>query len=447
MKKLIFLMLLAADLWAAKPIQIVTTSLSQGQTGVAYSVNLVAKFGSKPYSWSIASGALPNGLAISTLSNGQGQISGTPTLAGTFNFVAQVSGGTTDTQSLYIIIAGAAPPPTPVSITTTTLPNGIVGGAYSTTLAAANGTPPYTWSTPACASNLTACLAPNITLAAATGIASGTPVNAGTWSPIIRVTDSTGGYADKGFTQIIAPAVAPTYLFSDGFESGNFAAWDQVTGTYATVQSLVKHSGTYAAQFRYVICGDSTNSACGAAHQDRNVQAIKTFTPGLPHFFLRTYVYLKTPEAGATVNGVQRKLWYLWADPSNPGNLWSCFLKGEITGSNNVPLYFAVQSTPLGGSSFQVSLNTTLNFNTWYSLEIEIQDSTVLVAPFDGIVRFWVDGVLKYESTAFSLNRGQNYPLRAFYVGQQADRTNYDPVDEYRYWDDIVIATSGPIGP
>ena len=41
-----------------------------------------------PYTWSIASGSLPAGLALNTSS---GAITGTPTAAGTFNFTARVS--------------------------------------------------------------------------------------------------------------------------------------------------------------------------------------------------------------------------------------------------------------------------------------------------------------------------------------------------------------------
>ncbi|MBI1895912.1 MAG: putative Ig domain-containing protein, partial [Acidobacteria bacterium] len=83
------------------------------------------------YSWSIASGSLPAGLALST----GGAITGTPAAAGTFTFTARVTDSASQpaTQALQIVINPAATPPT---ITTTSLPAGTVGVAYSQSLAA-----------------------------------------------------------------------------------------------------------------------------------------------------------------------------------------------------------------------------------------------------------------------------------------------------------------------
>lgn len=59
-----------------------TTSLPGPTTNQPYSAQLNATGGLPPYSWSIASGSLPAGLVLSS----SGQISGTPTTAGTFAF-------------------------------------------------------------------------------------------------------------------------------------------------------------------------------------------------------------------------------------------------------------------------------------------------------------------------------------------------------------------------
>ncbi|MEK7866544.1 MAG: Ig domain-containing protein, partial [Planctomycetota bacterium] len=124
----------------AATLNITTTSLASGQVNVAYSQTLAAAGGTTPYTWSLASGSLPTGLSLNAST---GAITGTPTAAGTFNFTARAtdSASRTDTQALSIVINAST-----LSITTSSLPNGSTGTAYSQTLAATGGTTPYTWS-------------------------------------------------------------------------------------------------------------------------------------------------------------------------------------------------------------------------------------------------------------------------------------------------------------
>jgi hypothetical protein len=59
------------------PLLVTTTTLPAGQVGKTYSAALAASGGISPYSWSLASGTLPAGLALAS----NGTLSGTPTAA------------------------------------------------------------------------------------------------------------------------------------------------------------------------------------------------------------------------------------------------------------------------------------------------------------------------------------------------------------------------------
>ncbi len=88
---------------------------STGTVGTAYNSFLQAIGGVPAYTFSITSGALPNGLTLNPLT---GAITGTPTTAGPFNFTGQVVdsiGGVagTATASCLITISNIPPPPPP----------------------------------------------------------------------------------------------------------------------------------------------------------------------------------------------------------------------------------------------------------------------------------------------------------------------------------------------
>jgi len=69
-------------------LNVATLALAAGKVGRVYNKILKAKGGPAPYSWSIPSGSLPPGL---NLNPSPGQITGTPTSAGTFDVSFQVT--------------------------------------------------------------------------------------------------------------------------------------------------------------------------------------------------------------------------------------------------------------------------------------------------------------------------------------------------------------------
>ena len=156
-------------------LTITTESLPPGSTGVAYSQTLAVVGGTAPFTWSIVTETLPAGLAL----NGA-TITGTPTAAGVASFTVRVadSSGQTAQKALSISVA------VPLTISTSSpLPNGAVGVAYSQTLAAAGGTPPVMWS-------ITAGALPNGLAISPGGAVTGTPTQAGSFSFTASVSDS-----------------------------------------------------------------------------------------------------------------------------------------------------------------------------------------------------------------------------------------------------------------
>ncbi len=163
----------------ASPLAITSTGLSNAQTGASYSAQLNATGGTPGYTWSIATGSLPAGLTLSA----SGMLSGTPGAAGSFNFTVAVadSGSPVQQQTapMTMTVTRSA-----LNLSSVSLAGGQVGAGYSAGFSASGGTLSYTWSI------RSGSLPAGLTLAATTGIVSGTPTTAGTSAFTIAVTDS-----------------------------------------------------------------------------------------------------------------------------------------------------------------------------------------------------------------------------------------------------------------
>jgi hypothetical protein len=150
-------------------VAITTTALPPASAGAAYSQTLAAAGGTAPYTWTLAIGTLPVGLALDAVS---GVIGGTPTETGTYPLVlavadstgataaasltlvvnsaeatrqgvfAQVASGAGWTTSLYLVNPGTAAAPVTVNFwadggTPLTLPLSVEGTGGTQTLSAA----------------------------------------------------------------------------------------------------------------------------------------------------------------------------------------------------------------------------------------------------------------------------------------------------------------------
>jgi hypothetical protein len=198
---------LTIDPAMGQALVITTTTLMNGSVGMPYSLTLMASGGTTPYAWSLASGALPQGIALTA----DGKISGTPTAAGTSAFTIQVSDASSPLQiaTATLMLTISPTSGTALAITTAALPNGKVGAAYTAQLAASGGSTPYTWSVSQGA------LPAGLTISGS-GQISGTPSQVGMASFTVQVSDAStpAQVATTPLSIVIIPANGQTLVIS-----------------------------------------------------------------------------------------------------------------------------------------------------------------------------------------------------------------------------------------
>jgi len=172
---------------------ITTAAFSSGIIGTAFSQTATTASCTNSV-WSVVSGALPTGL---TPNSSTGEISGTPTVGGIFNFTLQAV-ATENTAQKALSITIFASESEILTIPTILLEPASVGLPYSADIIATGGTLPYTFS-------LTTPSSCGITISAS-GNLSGTPLVLGTCVLEVRVTDSLAATADTTIELLIATA-------------------------------------------------------------------------------------------------------------------------------------------------------------------------------------------------------------------------------------------------
>jgi large repetitive protein len=180
------------------PAVVITTpsTLPSGTVNVPYLQTLRANGGTLSYTWAQLGGTLPPGLLLTS----DGNISGTPTLAGNYSFTIQVSSQPlgasilSATQTFTLVIT--APP---LAITTIDLAGGKVGVSYAQSLGATGGTPPYDW-------RISQGSLPDGLTLSTSGTIAGTPTTANTFRFAVTVTDSRQVTDTRSYVLTVSPS-------------------------------------------------------------------------------------------------------------------------------------------------------------------------------------------------------------------------------------------------
>src|SRR5579862_8032800 len=350
---------------AAFPLQIATTSLPNATSGSPYSTTLMATGGSGTgYTWSVSSGSLPPGFALSTA--GVLSSTGSPAAAAnSYSFAVRVtdSAGNTATQPLSLLIVAAA---FPLQIATTSLPNATSGSPYSTTLMATGGSGTgYTWSVSS------GSLPPGFALSTAGVLSStGSPAAAAnSYSFAVRVTDSAGNTATQPLSLLVVGAAFPLQIVTTSLPNATsgspYSTTLIATGGSGTGYTWSVSSGSLPAGFALSTAGAliSTGSPAAAANSysfavrvtdSAGNTATRSLTVSIVVMTTVTYTYAGQPFSLTECLAD-------WASniPNYP-YLVICAGGGNLTAtvsfSNLPPRFTGIACVPSGGVSCPISV-------------------------------------------------------------------------------------------
>jgi hypothetical protein len=245
-------------------LTIITTALPGGTVNSPYGGSIQTTGGTLPIVWSLTGtgcggqtlGGLPPGLQLQGTNNSWGTISGAPTSSGPFTFCATATDSSPTRQTYSQVLSITINPTGPLTVTSTSLPNGVASMAYYAGLAATGGTPPYTWSVASPPSWMTW---------NAAGALSGTPT-AGTSTFSVTVTDLSTPTPQTA-TQVLSLTINPVAAACSS--SGNEAV---LNGQYAFSLSGFNGNGSNGTGFLTVVGSFTADRAGGitAGEADTN---------------------------------------------------------------------------------------------------------------------------------------------------------------------------------
>ena len=234
----------------ANTVSVTSPGNQTGTTGTAASLQVSGSDSASGQTLTYSANGLPTGLSINSST---GLISGTPTTAGSSSVTVTAKDGTGATGSTsFTWTVNAASSGNTVTVTNPGNQTGTVGTAASLQISASDSASGQTL-------GYTASGLPTGLSISSSGLISGTPSTAGTYSTTVTATDGTGAGGSASFTWTVNSAsgggcTAAQLLGNPGFENGssNAAPW-VVTSTHSPVEVIndsskePPHSGSWDA--------------------------------------------------------------------------------------------------------------------------------------------------------------------------------------------------------
>ena len=231
-----------------------------GTVGTAVSLQIQATDSASGQTLTYSATGLPTGLSINSST---GLITGTPTTSGTYSVTvtAKDTTGATGTASFTWTISSTTG--NTVTVTNPGNQTSTVGTAVSLQIHATDSASGQTLTYSATG------LPAGLSINSSTGLITGTPTTASTYSTTVTAKDTTGATGSAAFTWTVNPAVsgctAQQLLTNPGFETGSISPWSATSGVLAnTDEGVPAQAGSWLAWL----------DGYGAAHTDTLAQTV-----------------------------------------------------------------------------------------------------------------------------------------------------------------------------
>jgi len=231
--------------------------------------------------------------------------------------------------------------------------------------------------------------------------------------------------------------------FTDGFESGNFSAWDGGRTNNFTVSSSDAHTGLYAARGISVL-GSTTDYYQDAYFGDHPTVRGTPATGGLYVRFTHKF------ESGFDFGNSDRynKILLINFEDENDRRREQVILYVGVTYSNGSRrgeylienIHWNADGSFGSGQVFlqNIGAPTAFRSSAWDMIKIHIVPNNV--GQSDGRIRVWINGEMKLEHVDISIRQTQYNPNLVIIGSYTSDAG----LQGTRWWDDVTISETDP---